>query len=88
MDQIFGEGGFVEEMVVPLSSSVVSDTKRLACLVGLCVPGPHTVPGGGSSTQQSVFRCVDETVPEVSRTLTGERRKRELQGGSAPGFKE
>lgn len=45
MDQIFGEGGFVEEMVVPLSSSVVSDSKTLACLVGLCVPGPHTVPG-------------------------------------------
>lgn len=30
VDQIFGEGSFVEEMVVSLSTSVKSDSKRLA----------------------------------------------------------
>lgn len=44
-DEIFGGGGFVEEVVLSLSPSVMSDCKGLACLAELCVPGPHTVPG-------------------------------------------
>lgn len=38
MDELFRGGGFMEEAVLFLSPSVMSDSKRFACLSDLRVP--------------------------------------------------